>query len=244
MDLFDDDRTWSTSSGETSVWIWIVIIIYQFAWILYGATVLFRHSRPFQHPAWWGVFVVNLLFQEVWMWEINELSVRVLAVCLFFLTTCLAITIIVSVWKLQKQSSLLLEPGAKVEIGLLSVLVNNGLGLYTAWMLMATLVTFTRTLHNTFWLAPYACTMVFNCSCVELVLIGCILDNFVFRIHTRYVFTPYLVFVAAFGRTIQQKRDALDFTDIILFGIVLAALIFKVVKVTGRHSAEATDSDT
>ena len=137
----------------------------------------------------------------------------------------------VSIYNVHKYRSALEAAGLGEELKWVIGLVHNGLGLYTAWYCVATLVNLLVFLMYDLDInAKMASMIVLSLISVE-VFMWFVLDNFVFWRATRLTFTPYIVAAITLTGITEHSWGLSEDTNVFKVVLVIFIGIFLLTKV-------------
>ena len=212
--------------------LWAVIYTWQLLFIGYSLSTICRRTsygylyvNPAHQPI--TIFIIytfNLLTNIAWLllWDhfYPQYGLIFLPLTAFSLYICLAL----SCHKLYHVTPVLRREEQQVDIWLTRIFSQNGLGIYAAWTTIATLLNLDIVLitsgHLLVNVAGTICLSILNAEIVIWFFTDvCLLDRF-----TRYLYTPYVVFVVALGGSISKNWEATS-SNSVLSGFTLALAI-------------------
>jgi len=181
------------------------------------------------HPAIYIVYCFNMAFNVTWifLWDREYLVPGVVIIALMFLT--LYVCIFFSARGLAQYGEVFVRTNRMYEIGLVRYIVQNGLGMYAAWVTIATLLNLGAVLC--YWggvQQDVVSTAMLAVLLVEALLYWT-LDNFVLDRHLRYMWTPYIVLHIALigsltGNWDPTKRNCIFTIVILCIGFTLTVI--------------------
>lgn len=104
------------------------------------------------------------------------------------------------------------------------VCVQNGLALYATWTTIATLINLTIVLDYDAKMLPDNAAMVTLSTLTCVLFAWCVLENFIFEKHVRYILTVYPVVIWALSGSVGKNVDAAAPSHIGVFMVMLLAL--------------------
>ena len=220
--------------------IWSVIYIYQAILLLYALVTLclktpdgdpLYNSPSFISPVVFFVYSLNLLSNIAWLivWD-REYLTAAFGIILF-LTFSLYICIGMTMYTLNKHTTAMMEAGTQSHIAKTIAFVLNGLGVYAAWVSIATLLNMVIVLHYEFNVdQKIACTIFLGCLAFDAIVYAC-LDLVMFERQFRYVFTPYLVLHVALAGILYKNWDLSSTHTVFELALVCAGTVLLIIKV-------------
>ncbi len=242
--------------SDSTFLIWIVIYLWQMAWMGYGLSLLGRqgitgylyYSPNFMSVWLYIAFIVNNVLNVCWLvvWDREEL-ISAFAVLALTAISCY-VCIFTSAWFLHKSYRQLQDNGHVKEIWLVRFLVQNGLGMYATWVTIATLINLGMVLtHSADVDMKVASTVCLAILAFEVV-VWFIADLVFLDNHVRYLVTPYVVLVWALSGVVEENYVSAEERNSILAFLLLsasvAALIIKVIALVVRHFQAPLYNDT
>ncbi|XP_046331298.2 uncharacterized protein LOC124114661 [Haliotis rufescens] len=235
-----------TPAGATFA-IWGVIYLWQFLWIIYSLVAICRstpdgpvYTTPMLLPVGFFItYILNMITNGVWLflWDREYViaSVFVLLATSVTLYVCIGISYRFLQWNILYLS----EHGRTYDVYLVRYVVQNGLGIYAAWVTIATLLNLGAVLE-------YKLENPLDSSTTALIILSLLsvevvvfvaLDLSVLYQYSRYIFTPYLVVVVALVGIIAKNWDPLKSSSIfsaVLLGVAAVCLCLKFATLLGR----------
>ena len=229
--------------------IWGAIYIAQTVFMLYSLIILclktpdgspVYNNPAFLSPIMYIFYAINLAGNVAWLfvWDREYLTVALglLLLVTFALYVCIGITM----FTLNKHADEMVKGGMKTHITCTIVIVLNGLGLYAAWVSIASLINIVVVLHYTLEIVSQtvASTIFLGCLAFDAVVYAC-LDLVMFERHFRYVFTPYIVLHMALAGILYKNWDLSGNPEKTVFEIALICcgtflVILKVINAVAR----------
>ncbi len=244
-----------TPSGGTFR-IWIVIYLWQMAWMGYGLSLLGRqgltgylyYSPNFMSVWLYVVFMLNNVINVSWLivWDREELIAAFVGLALIAFSCY--VCIFTSAWFLHRSYRQLRDNGHMKEIWLVRFLVQNGLGMYATWVTIATLINLCTVLTYSadvdMKIASTLCLAILAFEVVVWFIADLVfLDN-----HVRYLVTPYVVLVWALSGVVDENyvsaEDRNSIFSLVLLSVSVATLIIKIIVLVVRHFRVPLYNDT
>ena len=224
-----------------ALYMWALIYFWQAAWLIYAVGTTVDILPRYTYILYVITNIAHVCWLVAWSWELMVWALIIIiiaTVTLYFATagSCLSAKDKADVFSSSKLSA---------EVWLMRGLVQNGLALYSAWFSVATLLNLTIVLGEESRLSmSTASTVSLTVFCVEII--GWFLvDVFSLDQVTRYVITPYFVYVVALSAIYDNNHD-LDKNDKALLTIyvlnmvclMLACFLFvsKIIITIRRHT--------
>ncbi|XP_036375420.1 uncharacterized protein LOC118771520 [Megalops cyprinoides] len=227
--------------------IWGVIYAWLSAmlgYILIGLCRRTMYGPMYCHPAvlpygFYLSWIVNLSLNITWLflWDREQMVAGLVVLALVAFTNYLVIFFschglyIYGAW---------LNKYHKMDLWLIRVLVQNGMGVYATWTTIATLLNFTVVLEYSAGLAKMdAATVSLSLLLIETIA-WFVVENFVLEKHVRYILTVYPVVIVALTGNITKHYDPAAPSRNSIFTVVLLALasvlfVVRVLLVIWRH---------
>jgi len=195
-----------TPTGATFA-IWGFIYLFQAAWIVYSLTLTCRSNAADILPAKFYVFymfstVCNVCWLLVWVREELNLSLA------FLVATVISLALSVYEASAGLQDYLKQFPSStakpnNADIWCVRILVQNGIIFYTAWVTLATCINFVVTLHYAHGLDDDKVTTAVLAFLLCLIVFWFVMENFVVKEYTRFIFAEYIVFIVGLSGVIK-----------------------------------------
>ncbi|XP_067687326.1 uncharacterized protein [Haliotis asinina] len=235
-----------TPAGATFA-IWGVIYLWQFVWIIYSLVSICRstpdgpvYTNPTLLPAGYFItYILNMITNGVWLFLWDREYITASLFLLLGTSVTLYICIGISYRFLYINLMNLADQGRMYEVYLVRYMVQNGLGIYAAWVTIATLLNLGAVLQYKLANPLDSSTtalVALSLLAVEVVVFV-VLDLSVLDKYSRYIFTPYLVVVVALVGVIAKNWDPLESSSIfsaVLLGVAAVCLILKFAALLGR----------
>ncbi|KAI1902225.1 hypothetical protein AGOR_G00042520 [Albula goreensis] len=235
--------------------IWGVIYTWLSAMLAYCLTSLCRRSvygwmycEPAVLPyGFYLSWIVNMILNIVWLflWDREQMVEGLIVLALVAFTNYLVIFFcchglhFYGAW---------LKKYHRVDLWLIRVLVQNGMGVYATWTTIATLLNFTIVLdYNAGLSKEGAATVSLSFLLIE-VLLWFVVENFVLDKYVRYILTVYPVVILALSGNIAKHYDPAAPRRNSIFTAVLLALacvlfVVRVILVIWRHRTQPLYQD-
>ena len=234
--------------------VWGLIYAWQAAWLIYGVSTIFRRTSygylyiapGHMHPSLYLVFAFNLLTNIGWLllWDrqLPQYALIMIIMTALSLYVCLGISFL----RLHARGSVLKREGYGYEVWLVRILVQNGLGLYAAWVTIASLINVDVVMQYTSGIAQHIASTVCLCFLLLAIVSWFFFDNFLADAYTRYTVTPYPLLVFALTGSLVKNWDMTKSNSVltaVLLATACVATILKVAIMLLRHARRPTFVD-
>lgn len=154
-----------------------------------------------------------------------------------------------SVYSLHKNEEELKLTNRRAEVGWVIGLVHNGLGMYTTWVVVDTIINLVALLIYQFGIQPEIAYVVGLSIFACVILLWFILDSFVFWKATLFLITPYVVTSLIFAGMLSRNwnlasPNAITIYLIVLLGISVIFLFLKLVFACARREKKPEKKPT
>jgi len=243
-DISDKFELLITPAGFTFS-IWSIIYLWLAASLVFFVASIFISnpagraylSPPIATPAVMGTFSVNMVLNLAWIFVWDRSSVDGydgLTILAFFILVSIAVSNIAVMTLMARNITKYATEFARGTPlfwwGVAYRVVLNGLGIYTTWTVIASLINFTTALVYPGGLGQEACCIVSLSLLVIFHVTWFVLENFVFDKYVRYILTPYLVVIWALnGIRSKKMTDPLvpeSIKNYVLVIIIIAGFTF------------------
>jgi len=244
-DISDKYQLFITPAGITFA-IWSIIFIWLALSVLFFVASIFISnsqgrlylSPPVATPWFTGTLSLNFLLNLSWIfvWDRSSLttSLTVVASVILFLV---AITNVISMVFLARNIANNTQQFAKGSslfwYGLVYRLILNGLGLYTTWTIIASLINLATALTYYGEVDQKSACLTSLSLLVIIHVSWFVIENFFVDFYARYLLTPYLVVIWA-ANGIRVKKSADPNVPEVINQFVLAILIIAVITLIVR----------
>lgn len=186
------------------------------------------------------MFMVNNIVVVTWLflWDRQWLDWACVDIVLAPLT--LYVCLFISFRRLYENLVSLTQAGARKDIWLTRILVQNGLAFFATWVSIATLLNFAIVLTY-YWSVDVQVSSTVALGLLSLdILVWFSLDTFVFDKFVRYTVTPYIVLVIALTGSVTKNFDLENnrrnsiFTTALL-SVACILFVVKILLVAWRH---------
>jgi len=239
-DISDKYQLYITPSGSTFA-IWSIIYLWlAVSLVMFTVTIFLTNSRgrvylspAIASPAVMATFSVNMVFNVAWIfiWDRAFIDENMAIVASIFLFLIAITNILVMVFMARNISHHAEEFAYKAPLfwwGVAYRIVLNGLGIYTTWTVIASLINLTTALVYPGGLDQTNCCIASLSLLVIFHVTWFILENFVFDKYARYILTPYLVVIwASYGIRSKKNDDPMvpqEIKDYVLAILIIATL--------------------
>lgn len=232
--------------------IWGVIYTWQALWILYSLVNLFRkncyheplYASPYVLPSLlFGVYSLANGCSIIWCFLFDRGLIEGALAVIVLTTAFLILALVVSYKAVSGSARDLLEQGRGFEVWLVRVFVHNGLGIYSSWTSIATVLNLAMVIAYTDGSdvsVTAASTTALGILSFEIVVFV-LTDVFLLDRYSRYTFTPYLVLVVTLIGSLVKNWDPGARNSIftaVLCSVGCAALVLKLVITASRRVKE------
>jgi len=243
-DISDIFELYITPAGFTFS-IWSLIYLWLAASLVFFIVSIFISnpagraylSPPIATPAVMGTFSVNMVLNLAWIFVWDRSSVdgqNGLTILAFFILISIALSNIAVMALMARNITKYAAEFARGTPlfwwGIAYRVVLNGLGIYTTWTVIASLINLTTALVYPGGLDMEACCIASLSLLVIFHVTWFVLENFVFDRYVRYILTPYLVVIWALnGIRSKKMTDPLvpeSIKNYVLVIIIIAGLTF------------------
>ena len=239
--------------------MWIVVFIWQFAWLLYALTTLCRtgtdgylYCRPHYMPtSVYIIFILNNALIVTWTLLFDRKEMVAAVVIAFFVTITAVTPLILSLRGLSKYETSLQLHGSSSEVWWVRFTVHNGLALLTNYALIITMANLALVLvyevdvddwpTDSDW-PEDAVTICLGILAFHFVLITA-LDLTVLDSYSRYIFTPYIAHGWAAVAILEKNWKQGTRNNMLILGLMGAVLMGFVLKFTTVLWRFITDRD-
>jgi len=201
-----------------------------------------EHGRLYLHPAIATPavtvtlsvnFILNLAWIFIWGWSYETPSLIILAsICLFLIAITNILVMVFMAKNIGDNSQYFIRGAPLFWWGVVYRFILNGLGIYTTWTVIASLVNLTSALvyagqvdQREAALAALSLLVIFHCTWF-------VVENFVVDFYARYILTPYLVVIWASNGIRAKKMDdpdvPQDVKNFVLAILIIGTLTFVV----------------
>jgi len=243
-DISDIFELFITPAGFTFS-IWSLIYLWLAASLVFFIASIFISnsagraylSPPIATPAVMGTFSVNMVLNLAWIFVWDRSSVdgqNGLTILAFFILISIALSNIAVMALMARNITKYATEFARGTPlfwwGIAYRVVLNGLGIYTTWTVIASLINLTTALVYAGGLDMEACCIASLSLLVIFHVTWFVLENFVFDKYVRYILTPYLVVIWALnGIRSKKMTDPLvpeSIKNYVLAILIIAGLTF------------------
>jgi len=186
-------------------------------------------SPPVATPPVTATLSVNFICNLVWIFLWDREQTVAASVFLFLIAITNIITLAFFLKNIEDNSHKFCRGSPAFYWGIIYRVTANGLGIYTAWTVIASLINFTTALHYSGGVDQLTACLV-SLSLLHLFALSYfLLSSFVFHRFTRYLYTPFLVVIwAAWGIWSKKSGDddvPQEIKDFVLATIIVGALL-------------------
>ena len=189
------------------------------------------YSPPYISPLLYVFYILNLGCNITWLFvwdrEYLEMSLGFLGGCTFTLYLCIGITM----HSLNKHAPQLISQCKRQHIICVIAFILNGLGLYAAWVSIATLINMNIVLQYVLDFDGHiASSIALGALALDVVVYACI-DLVMFERHFRYVYTPWIVLHVALAGSVYKNWDDTNANSIFTAALLCCGAFLFVVKI-------------
>lgn len=234
--------------------IWGFIYTWQGIWLIYALTTIcrrkvgtFLYLMPVFPTVLFVSFVFNNLFNIAWLFAWDRMKVAIALPLIALTPFTLYICLLFSLKRLYDNLDFLTRNGLSLEVWLIRMFIQNGIGFYAAWVTVATLLNIAivmtygdgSDITKTYVRQDISSTVALGIVTIE-ILLWITLDLTILDKYTRYLFSPYITLTVAFAGIVQKNYN-LDtaYRNSVFSAVLLAAaavcLVAKVTTMLYRH---------
>lgn len=206
--ISDEHPTLMTPSDWTFS-IWGVIYTWQAAWLIFIMYLLgtYRHDSQQIHQVatiasvstyvcYNTANILNIIWLYFWSKEMFIPAFAVILITLGLVTAC---TCIVS-----NRLEICRSRITKYEMRMSRLLIQNGLGLYNAWLCIATIINFVIVLDDSSSLSSNITSTIGLSFLLMVIVCHFLTDIILLDKYTRFLFAPYVVFIFALAGIVDN----------------------------------------
>lgn len=236
--LSDKYQLFITPAGFTfSIWsviyLWLAISLVCLTvslWTRVPGGGLVYLTPPVATPSVTATLSVNFICNLVWIFLWDREQTVAASVFLFLIAITNITTLAFFLKNIEDNSHKFERASPTFYWGIIYRVTANGLGIYTAWTVIASLINLTTAMHYSGSVAMLTSCLVSLSLLHMIALTWFLLSSLVFHRYTRYLYTPFLVVVwAAFGIWSKKSGDEAvpqEIKDFVLATIIVGALLF------------------
>lgn len=218
--------------------IWAFIYVYQLLWVIYTFTLFCRNAADILSGWFYISFTIANLCNFSWLlvWSREQLGLAFvfivliavfLNLALFFSLKGLKDYINAFTPKVEAPPGQSRQSPDVWEVWCIRFLVQNGVMFYAAWVAIASCLNFTIFIQYD--LKANGSKAATGALCVLLLIIIAwfVLENFVFEVYTRYLFSHYIVLLVGLSGILKKHwTNGSGNQGFVLFLLILSALLF------------------
>lgn len=193
------------TSLASSLWIsymWIVIFIWQAAWLVYGITTIFRKSSSdylYKYPPvmHWLVYlnfsitnILHLVCLSLWSRKLFGFATFYTA----FMFISLYIAVSLSLFKLMDYQREMYYTEKTNDVWSIRILVQNGLFMYASWSFVMFLITLSITLTYELDMSQFSVHLIIIGLLTLKIVVYFLVENFALYSYCKFVFTPWIIY--------------------------------------------------
>ena len=237
--------------------LWGGIHVYTALWMVYALTLLWRKSGVtsylYYDPTFiplstYLCFAVTSIAGAFWLHLSDQGLVWENLIAVTIMLGFIQATFFTAVYGLSsKHRQYLKAIGKGREVKLTIGLVHNGIGMYQSWLILATLESVAITMVSTWGADTHTAWHVCLGVLTLVLIVWVIVDNFVIYKRTKYIFTPYIVFlIGSIGIAVRKNTFGLLFDPVNIFilihmGLGSLAFVLKTLSICVRESADSSN---
>lgn len=231
-----------TPAGWVFSIVWTTIFIWQYVWLIYAVTTLFRKDKDGEYIylnndfIHWGIliaFAVNNSVVIAWLFLWDKFlfgwALLMIAASAISLHVCLFI----SLRKGYNDKEKMIENGLKNDVWMNRFILQNGIAFYLTWLSLATNLNFAIFLtYDASIEVSISSTVALICILIIIVAYW-VVENFIYPRYFLYIYTPWFVLnLALIGSVSKNYVSAAPTRNNIMTVILLVhVIIFTIVKV-------------
>lgn len=217
-------------------YVWYFIYIYQFAWLCYGVSTIFRKSSSdylYKYPPvmHWIIYLnfslANILnyFCSL-LWEHSYYGLTTFYSGLIFVS--LYIAAFVSLFKLSDYQREMYYTEKTKDVWSIRILVQNGMFMFASWSFLMFLLVFSTTLSVKYELSEENLRLMLFILIVLKLILYFLIENFVAYKYFKFVFLPWIIYAIFLFNMIKiyetNGRNSKGYENDFFFYIFLLAL--------------------
>lgn len=192
--------------------LWSLIYIWQLAWLLYACVCAFRRTSDgtpllervdFLPPAVFVSFLLSKIACDIWLFTWAYEHIALSGFLLAFSTVAAQLALIFSLTSLENRKAELYQNDLHKDVHITRLLVHNGLALFTTWLSIATVLTFTIFLKYNTKMDELSAGTTGLSILLLFVITYFLFENFFFRRYHLWLITPWFAFLATYIGTIN-----------------------------------------
>lgn len=189
----------------SSLWItymWVIIFIWQAAWLVYGVTTIFRKSSSdylYKYPPvmHWLVYlnfsITNILHLIcLTLWSRKLFGFATFYTAFMFISLYIAVTL--SLFKLSDYQREMYYTEKTGDVWSIRILVQNGLFMYASWSFVMFLITLAVTLVYELNMSEINVHLIITGLLLVKIVVYFLIENYAVYSYCKFVFTPWLVY--------------------------------------------------
>ncbi|XP_052237688.1 uncharacterized protein LOC127848998 [Dreissena polymorpha] len=204
-----------TPAGWTFAVIWATIYVWNMIWFVYALTTVCRRDDNGHYiyqlnllpPVFFISFIINNIVVVTWLFLWDRLYLNWALLVIAFTPLTLYICLFISFRQLYRKLNVLSQAGAKKDIWLTRIFVQNGMAFFATWVSIATLLNFAIVLTY-YWSVEMQVSVSIALGILSFEIIAWfLLDTFAIDKFVRYTVTPYIVVVVALVGSVLKNFD-------------------------------------
>lgn len=209
LDIFPEtsDQVFSLFHTDlaSTLWItymWIVIYIWQGAWLVYGVTTIFRKSSSdyfYKYPPvmHWLIYlnfsITNILhLVSLGLWSHKLFGFATFYTAFMFISLYIAVSL--SLFKLSDYQREMYYTEKTKDVWIIRILVQNGLFMYAAWSFIMFLITLSITLDWELNMSRDNVHLLITSLLLAKLIVYFLVENFAMYSYCKFIFTPWIVY--------------------------------------------------
>ncbi|XP_033118493.1 uncharacterized protein LOC117118106 [Anneissia japonica] len=184
--------------------IWGFIFLLEILWIVYALSALCRSTKqgqvysvaPVLPPSFTLLFCVNQLLLIGWLFLFDREYLSYSSVDLLFIFVTGALCLVIN-YRLVEEYKSYMQENLMGDLVANRLLVQNGVAMYTTWILVATLLNSAITLTYRAMVDDALASTIMYILVILVSTLYFLLDVTIWEKYTRYTLTPYIVVIVA-----------------------------------------------
>lgn len=219
--------------------IWGFIYAYMAIWILFSfVTIRIKTYGGYLYycpallpPSLFITYTVNLACNTAWLilWDREEMETALVVITLMAVTSYISIGL--QMRSVQKNARDLIRQGLRRYVYLAIGLVINGIGLYAAWLTIATLLNLGIVLCYFVGIENQIASSIALGVLAFVFLVYSWMDLSLFEKQFRYFYTPYLTLFMALAGILAENWDTSNPNTIFTVALLCCGIFVFIVKV-------------
>lgn len=186
--------------------LWSLIYIWQLAWLLYACVCAFRRAPDgtpllervdFLPPNLFVSFLLSKIACDIWLFTWANENIAFSGFLLAFAAVAAKMALTFSMASLESRKAELYQNNLHKDVHITRLLVHNGLALFTTWLAIATVITFTIFLKYNTKINELSAGTTGLSILLLFVVTYFLCENFFFKRYLLWLITPWFAFLVA-----------------------------------------------